>query len=109
MYIKREFYLLTLLPPHRGQKRYEKNCQIAEKKDLTVISETKKGKNEKTSIYIVTTRTTNPANLHRQNVLRSNLLIRPILHLQDHRAALESPQRVPLTSWNIQRTNRSAS
>ena len=57
----------------------------------------------------VTTRTTNLAELHRQNVRRTNRLIRPILHLQNHRAALKSPQRVPLTGWNIQRTNRTAS
>ena len=57
----------------------------------------------------VTTRTTNLAELHRQNVNRTDRLIRPILHLQDHSAALQSPQRMPLASWNIQRTNRSAS
>ena len=32
----------------------------------------------------VTTRTTNPANLHRQNVRRTDRLIRAVLHLQDH-------------------------
>ena len=54
----------------------------------------------------VTTRTTNPAELHRQNVNRTNRLIRPILHLQDHCATLKSPQRMPLPCRNIQRTNR---
>ena len=56
--------IILLFPPsYCGQKRYEQNCQIAVKKDLTVISETKKkGKNEKIRICIVTTRTTNPRN-----------------------------------------------
>ena len=52
----------------------------------------------------VTTRTTNPAELHRQNVYRTNRLIRPVLHLQDHGATLQSPQRMPLTSGDVQRT-----
>ena len=38
----------------------------------------------------VTTRTTNLAELHRQNVRRTDRLIRPVLHLQNHSARLQA-------------------
>ena len=56
----------------------------------------------------VTTRTTNPAKLHRQNIRRTDRLIRPILHLQNHCATLKSPQRMPLTSRDVQSSSQTA-
>ena len=48
----------------------------------------------------VTTRTTNPAELHRQNVLRPDRLISPVLHLQNHSPALNSHQAIAISKKN---------
>ena len=54
----------------------------------------------------VTTRTTNPAELHRQNVRRTDRLIRPILELHNHRPALQRLQPMPLALLHLHPRHR---
>lgn len=45
---------------------------------------------------------------HRHHILRSRRLIRPILNLHNHRAALQGPNGMPLADGNIQPHHRAA-